>query len=328
MNRQPDWNDWRIFLAVARTGSTLAAGRALAVSQSTAARRIAALEGALAVRLFERRASGYRLTVAGTDVLAAAQQLEAAALAAEDLARSHARTLSGTVRVTTEEVFAVTLLAPILRELHERHPEIRIDLDTTQGLRDLGAGEADVAVRSTSKAQAAGVVGRVLTRDDWALYCSRSYAQAHGRPQNPSDLLHHNIVGGGGGGLWRTYSAWLDHLGLQDRVSVQYGSSSGLLSAVKAGIGIAALPCIVADADPDLIACLRAPKEHDRKMWLLTHERVRRTSSVRLVIDFLYDRLMTEVRRVAQLEPDPSQPVAAAPAIGADEPQKHAQVQS
>jgi DNA-binding transcriptional LysR family regulator len=109
---------------------------------------------------------------------------------------------------------------------------------------------------------------------------------------------------------------------------VQYGSSSGLLSAVKAGIGIAALPCIVADADPDLIACLRAPREHERKMWLLTHERVRRTLTVRVVTDFLYDRLMAEVRRVAQLEPDLSQPIATAPAIGADEPQKHAQVQS
>lgn len=301
MSRQPDWNDWRIFLAVARHGSTLAAGRALRISQSTASRRIGALEEALELQLFERRADGYRLTDAGESVLPTAEQVEVAALAAEEMARSHARALTGTVKLSTEEIFAMTLLAPMLRELHERHPEIRIELDTSAALRDLGAGEADVALRSTSKPQPAGLVGRVVTRDDWALYCSRDYAEAHGLPQGPADLLRHNIVGGGGGGLWRTYSAWLDHLGLQERVSMHYGSPSGLLSAVKAGIGIAALPCLVADADPELMICLRAPAEHKRIMWLLTHERVRRTPAVRAVIDFLHLRLSAEVRRVEQL---------------------------
>jgi DNA-binding transcriptional LysR family regulator len=297
----PDWNDWRIFLAVARAGSTLAAGKSLRISQSTASRRISALEEALDVRLFERRAAGYRLTEAGQAVLPLAEQLEASALATEDFSRSHARELSGTVKLTTEEIFAHTLLAPLVRELHERYPKIRIELDTSSNLRDLGGGEADIALRSTSKTQAAGVVGRVLAADDWALYCSADYARAHGLPQQPHDLLRHNIVGGGGGGLWRTYSAWLDHLGLQERVSIHYNSSGGLLSAVKAGIGIAALPCLVADADPDLIACLRASTNHKRLMWLLTHERVRRSGAVRTVIDFLYERLSAEVRRVEQL---------------------------
>jgi DNA-binding transcriptional LysR family regulator len=83
MTREPEWSDWRIFLAVARHGSTLGAGKALRISQSTAARRISALEEALGVRLFERRAHGYRLTDAGTAVLPMAEALEGAALAAE-----------------------------------------------------------------------------------------------------------------------------------------------------------------------------------------------------------------------------------------------------
>ena len=312
MALDPEWSDWRVFLAVARHGSTLAAGRALRISQSTASRRVQALEAALGVRLFERRAAGYRLTDAGAAVLANAEAIEAAAQATEVEARSQARTLHGTVKLTTEEVFAVTILPPILRELHERYPEIYLELDTAQALRDLAAGEADVALRSTSKPQPDGVVGRALGSDEWTLYCSRDYAAAHGVPHSRQDLLHHNIVGGGGGGLWRTYSRWLDELGLQERVTVSYGSANGLLSAVKAGIGVAVLPCIVADADPDLIPCFPPRPDHGRVMWVLTHERVRRTPAVRVVADLLYERLAEHLRRVEHANAARVSPLAVA----------------
>ncbi|NJC04317.1 DNA-binding transcriptional LysR family regulator [Sphingomonas kaistensis] len=314
MAREPEWSDWRVFLAVAKHGSTLGAGKALRMSQSTAARRITALEEALAVRLFERRAQGYRLTDAGEAVLPLAQALEGAAVAAEGRARAQARALGGTVRITSEEVFAVTLLTPWLRELHLAHPEIRIELDSSRELRDLGAGEADIALRSTSKAQPEGLVGRVLQGDDWALYCSRDYAAQHGLPHNRHDLLHHNIIGGGGGGLWRVYSGWLEEMGLLDRVTMQYDGSNGLLSGIKSGLGVGVLPCIVARADSDLLQCLRPMSQHDRKLWLLTHERVRHNPNVRLVADFLYERLMRHIRATdPALNPPPEPVLRAAP---------------
>lgn len=298
MTRDPEWSDWRMFLGVARHGSTLAAARALHVSQSTAARRVTALEEALGVKLFERRALGYRLTEAGHDLMATAEAVEKAALAAEARARAHGRSVRGVVRITTEQVFAVTLLAPWLRDLHELHPEIELELDSAKELRDLGAGEADVALRSTSKPQPEGVVGRALLRDDWTLYCSRDYAATHGLPAGREDLLHHNIVGGGGGGLWRVYLAWLEELGLAQQVSIRYDSINGLMSAVKTSVGIAILPCVIADADPDLIRCLPPRTDHRRQLWLLTHERVRRTPAVRIVVDYLYERLSAHVRAV------------------------------
>jgi DNA-binding transcriptional LysR family regulator len=77
---------------------------------------------------------------------------------------------------------------------------------------------------------------------------------------------------------------------------MHHASSLGLLSGVRSGFGLAVLPCVVADAEPDLIRCLPPRDDHGRSMWLLTHERVRRTPRVRLVIDFLYERLMRHVR--------------------------------
>jgi DNA-binding transcriptional LysR family regulator len=295
-----DWNDLKYFLAVARGGSTLAAGRALRVSQTTVARRIAALEEAVKLTLFEKRQAGYALTPEGVELLAHAEAVETAAQRFDSAASASTRDLTGNVRVTTEEIFAVTLLAPMLRELRELHPEIMIELDTAQAIRDLGAGEADIAMRSTTQAEGNGLVGRRICVDDWTLYCSADYAARNGVPANVEELRNHTIIGGGGGNLWRHYLAWLRQLGLEDRVAMHHANSTGLLSAVRSGFGIAVLPSIVADADLDLIRCIPPREEHGRVLWLLTHERVRRTPRVRAVMDFLADRLMKHVRRLEQ----------------------------
>ena len=294
-----DWNDLRYFLAVARDGSTLAAGRSLRVSQTTVARRIAALEEALGIPLFDKRQAGYTLTHAGEQLIERAAGVERAASGFAEASAAIARDTSGTVRITTQEIFAVTLLAPILRELHERHPEILIELDDSQDFRELGEGEADVALRSAVGDLGAGIVGRRLCDDDWTLYCSKGYAAQHGVPTNRKQLKQHAFIGGGGPKLWRAYSAWLHDLGLDDRVIMHHASAMGLMSAVRSGLGIAVLPRIVADADPDLIQCVPPRGEHGRVMWLITHERVRHSPPVRTVIDFLYDRLR---RHIARLE--------------------------
>src|SRR5205085_1651831 len=121
-----DWNDVRYFIAVAREGSTLAAGRSLRVSQTTVARRIAALEAALGVALFDKRQAGYALTPIGQSMLETASTIGDAAQMFEDAAAAHSRELRGTVKITTEEVYAITLLTPMLRELHEAYPDIMI----------------------------------------------------------------------------------------------------------------------------------------------------------------------------------------------------------
>lgn len=295
-----DWNDLRFFLAVADQGSTLAAGRALRVSQTTVARRIAALEEALGLTLFEKRQAGYVLTPAGEGLIDRARSVEEAAESFGETSAALARDSSGMVRITTQEIFANTLLAPMLRELHELHPQIVIEIDTQQELLDLGAGEADISLRSTASEQPAGVVGRSLCTDDWTLYCSREYADRHGIPRTRDDLKRHSIIGGGGGKLWLHYEAWLRSLGLEGQVAMHHASSTGLLSAIRSGFGIAVLPCVVADAEPDLVRCIPPRDDHNRQLWLLTHERVRHTPRVRLVIDFLYERLARHVRMLEE----------------------------
>jgi DNA-binding transcriptional LysR family regulator len=293
-----DWNDLRYFLAVARNGSTLAAAKELRTSQTTVARRIAALESSLGVPLFEKRQAGYSVTPAGEDLVGRAEQVERAANGFAEASAAIARDTSGTVRITTQEIFAVTLLAPMLRELHEKHPEIIIELDDSQDFRELGDGEADIALRSAVGDLGSGIVGRRLCDDEWTLYCSRDYAAAHGVPTTQAELKKHAFIGGGGPKLWRAYSAWLHDLGLDDRVIMHHASAMGMMSAIRSGLGIAVLPRILADADPDLVQCVPPKGGHGRVMWLVTHERLRRTPRVRIVIDFLYERLSRHIREL------------------------------
>jgi DNA-binding transcriptional LysR family regulator len=295
-----DWNDLKYFLSVAEQGSTLAAGRALRVSQTTVARRIAALEETIGLPLFEKRQAGYTLTPAGEELVERARQVGIAASAFAEAAEAEKRATSGTVRITTQEIFGVTLLAPMLRELHEKHPEIMIELDDSQEYLDLGEGEADIALRSALGDLGSGVVGRRLGDDDWTLYCSRDYAASHGIPSNRTELRDHAFIGGGGPKLWRAYSAWLHDLGLDDRVIMHHASAMGMMSAIRSGLGIAVLPTIVADAEPDLIQCVRPKAGHGRSMWLVTHERVRHTPRVRAVIDFLYQKLTAHIRMLEE----------------------------
>lgn len=294
-----DWNDVRYFLAVARSGSTLAAGKALRVSQTTVARRIAALEAATGVALFERRQAGYALTAIGESLMARAEAVEAAAGGFAEAAASERRELSGTVKLTMLEIYAVTVVAPILRDLREAHPGIRIELDTSETVRDL-AGEVDIALRTATGLTGAGLVARRIGAEQWTVYCSRDYAARHEKPVRAADLAKHPIIGGGGG-VWRIYRNWLERHDLLDAVVMHHDSVSGLLSAVRAGMGIATLPCMVADAEPDLVRCLPPPREVDYALWLVTHERVRYVPRVRVVLDFLGERLT----RLAKADPVP-----------------------
>lgn len=284
-----DWDDIRHFLAVAETGSTLAAGRALRVSQTTSARRIAALEATLGLRLFDRRQAGYQLTADGEALVATARAARTATDRFADAAAARVRVIAGAVRLTTSDIFAVTILTPMLRDFHHAHPDIRVELETSDAMLDLDAGAADIALRVAESPTGNGLVGRRVADHDWTLYCSRDYAAQNGVPRTIADIANHTLIGGGGARVWDEYRAWLQACRLEQTVAIHHGTALGLLAAVRSGFGLGVLPCVVADSDPDLIQCL-PPLKMKEGIWLLSHERVRHEPRVRLTLDFLFER--------------------------------------
>jgi len=293
-----DWNDLRHFLAVARTGSTIAAAGTLHVSQPTVTRRIAALEAALSVTLFERRSTGYLLTEGGRALLPLVEQAETAAAGVETAALTQAREVGGTVRISVFEIFAVTFLAPILRELQLAPPQIRIDLDLSDAVRDIAAGEADIALRSAVRLRGGGLVCRRIADERWAYYCSRSYAAANGVPRSPAEADGHTFIGDGSEDFWPEFEAWRKAAGIRNSVDLHHGSGTALLAAIRSGYGIAVLPHLAAASDPDLVHCFAGPQT-GHSLWLVTSERLRHNPRIRLVMEFVAKRLRDAARSVA-----------------------------
>jgi len=200
-----------------------------------------------------------------------------------------------------------SLLPPLLKELRVLHPDIRIELDTTELKRELATGEADIALRGGVPPEGGGLVGRRIARDPWTLYCSRTYAEAHGIPQTMEELARHPIVGGGGAYVWPLYRKWLKHHGLEHAVVMEHGTTSGMLAAVRAGVGMAVLPSFMADCDPELVRVVQPPENDRMELWLLTHERIRHAPRIRTVMAFLGDSL----QRIARERPVPAQALTA-----------------
>jgi DNA-binding transcriptional LysR family regulator len=282
-----DWNDLRCFLAVASTGSTLAASRALNVNQTTVARRIGVLERAIGMKLFDKRQTGYALTEAGVELRATAERVEVEANAFVEHAGAIARRISGVIRVTTNEGLANRVMAPALSAFRRLHPEVRVDLVVDERRLDLTRGAADVALRTGSRPTESGLVVRRLAPMAWAAYCSRDYAERRGCPSSVDTLCRHAVIGAEGPIAALPGWSWLREAAPEAEVAARSSSLTNLISAVKAGLGVTVLPCFLADSDADLVRCIGPISGVQSDLWLLTREDARDVRRVRAFVDFL-----------------------------------------
>lgn len=279
-----DWNDLKYLLAVAQTGSTLSAARKLGVNQSTVQRRLSALETALGLRLVERSPSGYRLTATGAAVLPAA---EAVAEAVDVFTRQASEAAhAGILRVTCPEPIAIRLVhAGFVDRFHTRHPRIRIQFVLADRYIDLSKGEADVALRSGDTE--GDLVGRKIADSIWAIYVSRDYAARHGAPASIDDLKARPLIAFDESLARHRLSLWLKEIAPDADYAARGNSVLALVSSAKAGVGVAALPVALGDAEPDLIRVLGPIPELTRAWRVLAHPDARHLPRVAAFFDFV-----------------------------------------
>jgi len=189
-----DWDNIRVFLAVARAGQFVAAARRLKLDHATVSRRIAALEKALGTKLFDRRTTGARLTSPGERFMSAAEQMESAFLQAQAEVSDIDVELNGDVRIGAPDGFSTYYLAAALREFAERHPGIRLQLAPMPQVIPLARREVDIVV-GLDKPEAGRFVARKLTDYSLGLYASASYLKAHKAPREAAELLRHRLIG-------------------------------------------------------------------------------------------------------------------------------------
>ncbi len=276
-----DLNDIRHFLAVARTGSTLAASKTLAVNQTTCARRIAALEAALDLALFERTAAGYRTTESGAALIASAEQIEAAAVQMGRLAEELKRASRAEIRFSTSDVLADMVAGPALAHFTRAHPDIRVTLHVDSRAVDLENGEADVALRVAPARDNAKLVVRKLIDDPWGVYASAARTFDGPAPQTLVEASRYPLatMEGRATEILRR---------LVPGANIRYVSNSmrALVEGIKTSDCIGGLPIMIGDADPGLQRLFTLDIDGGG-VWIVFHERLQTAPHIRAFVDHL-----------------------------------------
>ncbi|HET9429121.1 MAG TPA: LysR family transcriptional regulator [Allosphingosinicella sp.] len=276
-----DWDDVRIFLAVAREGSLSAAARLLGINHATVSRRLLNLERRSgSAPLLEKTKSGYVLTAAGELAFADARAMEAAA----DGFRLNAQAgdeLSGTVRVSATTTFAEHLLAAMLAEIAAQQPALAVDLSADDRNVSLSRGEADIAVR-LGRPLSGDALARSIGSVDYHLYATAEYL-------NFTPPLQRRLIG-----YSETVSPLapgvrrLEALGAGSPFALRCPTLGAQARAAAAGSGMALLPLFLAVADPRLNRVDPAAEPAwNHPIWLVVRKDVRRVRRVRFVADAL-----------------------------------------
>ena len=288
-----DCNDLKYLLAVARYHSTTAAGRALAVNQSTVQRRLTGLERCMGQALVQRHPSGYRLTAFGEQLLPLAREVERAMLALTQHVETFQREVSGVVRMTCPEPLMYRINnSTLMDRFRTRYPGLQVEFVMSDKYLDFAKGEVDIALRSGDTEDNA-LVGRKVGDSLWAVYASQKYIARHGNADRVEDLERHAWVGFDETMPHHRATRWLQQVAPAAHLVARNNSVLGLIYSVKAGVGLAALPTALGDAEPDLVRVMGPIPELARIWRVLTTAELRHTPRVAALFDFLVDEVDT-----------------------------------
>ncbi len=282
-----DWNDLRFFVELARRGSLSATARQLKADHSTVARRIASLEAALGMKLFDRMPRGYLLTEEGRHLLERAGAMEVAAHSIERLAAARSDRIDGVVRISAPPTFASRWLVPRLDPLRRSHPDLTLDVIGETAAADLMRRDADIGLR-LSRPEGNALVARKLGVLAHAIYAARSYLEHV--PEEAHEFLgydqHLEEV---------PQQRWLERFAAGRRFAMRTNDLASLISAAEAGMGLAVLPKVLAEGLNDLVLVTEATGA-ERELWWVLHPDLRRSARVRVVLDHL-TRITAALRR-------------------------------
>jgi DNA-binding transcriptional LysR family regulator len=274
------WDDLKLVFAIGTAGTLSGGARQIGIDHSTAFRRLGALEAKLGVRLFDRARDGYAATPAGEAIIREAARFDDVVAALERRMAGEDLRPSGTVRVTTTDTL-IGVLAPEIARFRKSHPEITVDLVVANAFLSLTKRDADIAIRPAGEAPE-NLTGRRLAGIATALYAARDFRVADRKPL--------------AGESWIGFDESLAHLGSArwlaaevpaDRIVARADSLMAACALAREGLGIAALPCYLADPDARLRRVAPPVDAMASSLWLLTHPDLRRVARIRAFLDFI-----------------------------------------
>jgi DNA-binding transcriptional LysR family regulator len=272
-----DWSDLRVLAAIVRQGSLAGAGRSLGTHHVTVGRRLSVLERELGVKLVDRLPRSAVPTADGVEIAKLAEQMEDLVSKIVRCSRGKRRAVSGTVSISAPPVAATEIIAPGLASLLAAEPELRIVLRSSAGLAALARGEADIAVRLVEPDQP-GMIARRVARTHLGLYARSAVASA---PREGWRFIGYDEA------LAHVpHNLWFEAMVGDRPVVLRSSDIYTQLAAARAGVGIAMLPTMLADACSDLVK-IEGLEPPSRDAWLVVHPDLRKSQAVRIVLDHL-----------------------------------------
>lgn len=274
-----DWNDLRVFLAIARGGSLGAAAKLLGVSHPTVGRRLHVLEQASREVFFRRTPTGLVLTDSGERIFELAQDMERSALTIKRRIAGVSDQPQGLLRISSADWFAGYVLGPVLDELVRRHPLIVPEVIAGQRLSDLTRREADIAFRIVPFTEP-DIVQRRLTTMSYGLYVNAQETFGPGTDGEGVGLITMNTTQGHYPDV-----IWLKNL--YPRAKVVFTSSSRTVQAQMCalGLGICVLPRPLGDQSPALRLLDIGEPPPGRDIWMGYHHDMRQMDRLRAFAD-------------------------------------------
>ena len=296
-----NWDDIRIMLMVARSGSTNAAARGLDMNQTTVARRIDTLEKDLGLELFRRDTRGYHTTEEAAALLGFAESTAEYVDAFEQRAAALMRSKSAILRLTAAESVHEEILDPILKEYRDLHPELKFEYDASDRALDLEAGEADIAFRGEDRPTDERLICRRLSGFKWAVYCAPDYPEP---PESFDDLARHPVaLFDGPMGALSVHRKYVEHID-PGKVVAECNTLANMRAIIRRGEAIGLLSCDIGDHDPDLLRCISSKPVLVSPFWLLVASHAYRRPEVRDFVLFAGKRFN---KRLADLQGPPDQ---------------------
>ncbi|HDS3822763.1 TPA: LysR family transcriptional regulator [Klebsiella aerogenes] len=274
-----NWDDTRIFLAVARSGTLSGAAETMDMGIATLSRRLDRLEKSLAVPLFSRHQSGYRLTDDGEALLARAEALEHAGLAFGETARLQGN-VAGLVRLATSDNLAAHFILPSLNGLMEKYPDLRVEVLSGVQSVNLHRRDADLAIRMV-KPESGNLTLKRLGKVGFGLY-SADTGQA-----GSTDIAfnHAQYICWPESHQHLPAARWITRTLRGRPCRVEANTLLAQLSAVSAGLGLGVLPHFMARKNG--LQCVNADIGVDQTLWLVMHSDLAHSRRVRVVADHL-----------------------------------------
>lgn len=289
-----NWDNLRIFLAVARHRSAVEAAGQLSLDHSTVTRRLKTLERELGTQLFERNTQGHLLTAAGQRLLHSVESIENTLSVIDSQVGHDNHVLTGSVRLGATEGFGSFFLAPQVSGFCELHPSITVDLLAVPRYINLSKREADLAVNIDRPSTGAYVVAKL---SDYRLqvYATEQYLADHAPIRELKDIAGHRMIGYIDELAYSEELRYLDALAPDAVVQLRSTSIAAQFNAARRSQALAILPCFMASLCQDLVPVLPGVASILRTFWLVTPQEHRGIARVRALWDYL--REAAEINR-------------------------------